>query len=366
MLKALIPCLVVHAGAFLRVNRDAPPTTLDAAVDDLDKFMKFGPATTQAPAAVASSPLTDSATLSISEVLAGAKWPEQDSYEQTFANVIHGAAGQACAAPLLGRSRLSPYGMGAHLNQFANEVELAMYSGKPIALCAPPNVRDAWAKYFNDPGFSKCDQCDFGAGPRQYREMGWDVSDSPDHAKMADVKRFIYGKLFSMSYDAQMAVDSGLSQLGLPSAYIGVHLRRGDKSQEVPLVPVGSFVSAIQDMSRELGTQTVFLASDDETMHSALQQSLGSSYNIIEQARLPTEAYKLRGDASRAVDPPFGEEAEEKSVLIDVTALVRASGFIGTASSNIDRLVYFQRDTSKPSVSLDEGGNDGFITLASR
>jgi hypothetical protein len=262
---------VLQAAAYLR-SRETVPTSLDDAVDDLDKFMK-APATTQAPL---SSPAaaSDNSELSMSDLLASAKWPEKDSYDEAFRKVVTGAAGQPCSAPLLARSRLSPYGMGAHLNQFANEVELAMYSGKPISLCAPADVRDAWAKYFNDPGFSKCGDCDWGTGPRQYREMGWDVSDSSDHTKMADMKRYIYGKLFSLEYGTQSAVDTGLSQLGLPESYIGVHLRRGDKSQEVPLVPVGSFVSSIQDMSHSLGTTTIFLASDDETMHSTLQEQL--------------------------------------------------------------------------------------------
>jgi hypothetical protein len=353
--------LRVVSGALLRGRDEATPNDLDAAVNDLDQFMK-GP-TTVAPA-FPSMPADDGSTLSISELLASAKWPAKDAYEQTFNTVVHAAAGNGCSAPLLARSRLSPYGMGAHFNQFANEVELAMYSGKPIALCAPASVRDAWSKYFQDPGFSKCDACDWGSGPRQYREMGWDVSDSPDHTQMADVKRFIYGKLFTLSYDAKMVVDSGLQALGLQGSYVGVHVRRGDKSQEVPLVPLERFTSAITDMCSTLGTNTVFLASDDASTHQKLQDQLGSKYTIIEQQRLSEEAYKLRGDASRSMTPPFGEEDEERSVLIDVAALVRGAGYIGTASSNIDRLVYFQRDPSSPTVSLDEGGVDGFITLS--
>jgi hypothetical protein len=349
----------VHSAAgLLRGAEDAPPNTLDAAVEDLDNFMK-GP-TTQAPMALPSDP----STLSMSDLLSSAKWPAKDAYDQAFASVVQGAAGNACSAPLLARSRLSPWGMGAHLNQFANEVELAMYSGKPIALCAPPEVRDTWAKYFQDPGFSKCGSCDWGSGPRQYREMGWDVSDSPDHKQMADVKRFIYNKIFALSYETKTVVDAGLDALGLHGNYVGVHVRRGDKSQEVPLVPIGRFTSAIRDMCSSLGTNTIFLASDDASTHQELQQQLGSSFQIVEQKRLPAEAYKLRGDAARSMSPPFGEEDEERSVLIDVAALVRAAGFIGTASSNIDRLVYFQRDASSPSVSLDEGGVEGFITLS--
>lgn len=361
MLKVLNSCLVLTVATHLRQGEVSSPPTLESEVDDLDRFIKGVPETTHAPSMPA---VDDSSTLSISTLLASAKWPEKDSYDDVFRKVISGAAGQACSAPLLARSRLSPYGLGAHLNQFANEVELAMYSGQPLALCAPANVRDAWEKYFNDPGFSKCGECDWGSGPRQYREMGWDVSDSSDHTHMVDVKRYVYGKLFGLKYDVQETVNTGLSALGLPSSYVGVHVRRGDKSQEVPLVPIERFASAIQEMSSSLGTTTIFLASDDAATHSSLQQLLGSSYKIIEQARLPAEAYKLRGDAARSMEPTYGVEDEEKSVLTDVSALVNAAGFIGTASSNIDRLVYFQRDASKPTLSLDEGGNDGFITLA--
>mmetsp|Transcript_111539 Transcript_111539/g.197566 ORF Transcript_111539/g.197566 Transcript_111539/m.197566 type:complete len:374 (-) Transcript_111539:13-1134(-) len=367
-IKFIIVGFSVHSalGVVLRGAEEGSPTSLDTAEDQLDKIdllIKEGGSTTQTPNALV-APSLDSSTLSISDLLASAKWPVKGSYDQALSSVMTGAAADSCAAPLLARSRLSPWGMGAHLNQFANEVELAVYSGKPIALCAPEGVRDAWAVYFEDPGFSKCGQCDWGAGPRQYREMGWDVSDSSDHAKMADVKRFLYQKLFTLKPDAKMAVDAGLQSLGLSGSYIGVHVRRGDKSQEVPMVPLERFTAAIQDMHSTLGTSTIFLATDDATVHSALQQQLGSSYTIVEQKRLPDEAYQLRGDASRSMVPPFGEEEEEKSVLTDVAALVGAAGFIGTASSNIDRLVYFQRDSSLPSMSLDEGGLEGFITLS--
>lgn len=366
-LKISGPCLAYiffgqpAVGRLLRRNEDTPKSMLDAEVDDLDRFMK-GQSTTHSPL----MPSLDGSTLSMSDLLSSAKWPAKDDYDHAFSSVVSGAAGDACSAPLLARSRLSPYGMGAHLNQFANEVALAMYSGKRIALCAPSDVRDTWAKYFEDPGFSRCGSCDWGAGPRQYREMGWDVSDSPDHSSMADVKRYLYRRLFALKYDAQTAVDAGLSSLGLSGNYVGVHVRRGDKGMEVPLVPIGRFVASIQDMCSTLGTNTVFLASDDASTRAALQQQLGGSYKIVEQARLPPEAYALRGEAARALSPPFGEEEEEKSVLVDVAALVRAAGFIGTASSNIDRLVYFQRDPSAPTVSLDEGGVDGFITLSGR
>merc|ERR1719197_2433296 len=117
-------------------------------------------------------------------------------------------------------------------------------------------------------------------------------------------------------------------------------------------------------MCSNTGTRTVFLASDDEAAKGQLQDALGSDYTVVEQARLPAEAYKLRGDAARSMSPPYGEEDEERSLLIDVSALVNSAGFVGTASSNVGRLVFFQRPQGAPAVSLDEGGNSGFITLA--
>lgn len=307
-----------------------------------------------------------SGDLSVSDLLGSARWPTEASRDEVFATALSGAAATPCSAPLLGRARLSPYGFGAHVNHFANEVALAMYSGKPIALCAPPEVRDTWARYFQDPGFARCASCDWDTGPRRYREMGFDVSNGHDHEQVADIKRYLYHKLFALQADTQMLVDEGLRTMGLAgSTYVGVHIRRGDKAQEVAPVPIEKYAAAVATFCSEVGASTVFLASDDDQARGALQEQLGSSLAVVEQARLPAADYSFRGRASRAVSPGYGVEDEEKAVLIDVTALARAAAFVGTASSNIDRWVYFLRDGSAPAVSLDEGGTEGFITLQS-
>lgn len=251
------------------------------------------------------------------------------------------------------------------MNQFANEVALSLYAGKPIALCAPADVRDTWAKYYQDPGFARCGTCDWGSGPRKYRQMGWDISNGHDHQRVAEIKHYLYGRLFALQPEAQATVDAGLQSLGLGDGpYVGVHVRRGDKAAEVAPVPLQRYVAAVVQMCQSVGTSKVFLASDDASVHAQLQESLGSSFSVVEQQRLPDAEYQLRGDASRSMVPPLGEEDEERSLLVDVTGLARAAGFIGTASSNVDKFVFFQRDPSAPSVSLDEGGNDGFIALS--
>lgn len=347
-------------GTSLRAGEQDTPNVLDSETADLDRLMKgkTGTQTTIGPQAA-----EDSAP-SLTELLAAAKWPARDSWDQSFRAVMSGATSAPCSAPLLGRYRLSPYGFGAHLNQFANEMVLAMYSGKPIALCAPSDVRDQWAVYFQDPGFARCTSCDWEIGPRNYHEIGYDINDGSDHTAMANVKRYVYQQLFALKPDAQMAVDTGLQGLGLGSMYVGVHIRRGDKSQEVHLVPIEKYAAAVSQMCSAVGTRTVFLASDDESVRGQLQEQLGPDFSVLEQRRLSPDAYRLRGDAARSMPPPYGEEDEEKTVLIDVAALVRAAGFVGTASSNLGRLVFFQRVPGSPAVSLDEGGDGGFDTMS--
>lgn len=348
----------IDASALRGVAEDTP-SALDSDTASLDRIMS-GETDTQST--IAPQPLENSGP-SLTELLRGARWPSQEEWDQSFSAAVSGGTTEPCSAPLLGRYRLSPYGFGAHLNQFANEVVLAMYSGKPLALCAPPNVRDQWAVYFQDPGFGRCTSCDWEVGPRDFHEMGYDLNGGSDQSAMEDVKRYVYQKLFALRPEAQAAVDAGLQTLGAGSIYVGVHIRRGDKSQEVPPVPIEKYAEATKQMCSTVGTRTVFVASDDESARGQLQEQLGSDFSVLEQRRLSPDAYRLRGDAARSLPPPDGEEDEEKSVLVDVAALVRAAGFVGTASSNLGRLVFFQRGAGSPSVSLDVGGDGGFESM---
>jgi len=47
-------------------------------------------------------------------------------------------------------------------------------------------------------------------------------------------------------------------------------------------------------------------------------------------------------------------DQSENSFVMDLLMLVHSSSFIGTASSNVGRFVFFMRAGDKPSVSLDE------------
>jgi len=286
-------------------------------------------------------------------------WPPRDQWENLFANSVSGATGDPCSASILGNSRLSPNGLGSRMNTFADEVLVGMYAGAPISLCAPTGVRDDWAIFFEDPGFKRCSapSCVFtstnGSKPALLAWMvGRYVSETEDDSSVEAIKRFLYPRLFNFRSEIKEAALDQMSQLGLAGMpYVGVHIRRGDKAEEVNgFVPTKVFAQHIVDLCTEVSCAgRVFLASDSAEELPKLQAALGQSYRVVELPRLAEDMYTTRGSGS--------PEAASRQIISDLLLLREASAFVGTSSSNIGRLVYFLREPNSPSVSLDDAGN---------
>lgn len=292
---------------------------------------------------------------------ANALSPPRSDWDSVFKQVVSGAADAPCSAPVLGRARLKPDGLGSRLNQFANEIVLAMHHDEPVALCAPAAVRDTWAVYFQDPGFPRCDSCDFrGSTHNDAWQQGWWASGNLDHTWVDSMKHFLYSRLFRLTADMQSAVDQQRQSLGIDgSAYVGVHVRRGDKITEVPHTPIEQYADAVARLCEQVGAKKVFLASDDDSIFGELQEVLRQTheFELVQQPRLPADAYKLRGGPARMLQVANAVEEAERNILVDVGILAHADGFVGTASSGIGRFVYFMRDPASPAVSLDEHGD---------
>jgi len=295
-----------------------------------------------------------------------AAWPPRAAWNSLFARLTSSAAAAPCSAPVLGRARLKPDGLGSSLNNFANEILVAMLMGEPVALCAPAGVRDVWASHFRDPGFPRCSSCDYRAGhhPDDAWIRGFEVgravlrSGSDDRALLVDLKRFLYRHLFRFTDSAQTIVNSRARALGLAGhRFVGVHIRRGDRYRPETAIPIERFADAVRRRCIQANTTTVFLATDASKEQATLQKALGPNFRVLEQTRLSDDHYAVRGDSAR-LQPPLPKVVEaEAALLTDVSLLVRADAFIGTASSNVGRLVFFLRDQALPAESLDDGGD---------
>lgn len=287
--------------------------------------------------------------------------PPRSHWEIVWAQIKQGLKHATCSTPVQASVRLpSPHhGFGSQMNNFVNEVLVSMYSGMPITLCSPPGVRDMWAENFVNPGLPYCNNAACNVPPPDVMDapMVWCsganasmylAGKEPD--SLISIKRFLFQKLFQLKPEVSDRVTSLQRQLGiLNEPYVGIHFRRGDKIREAGFFrKAADFANYAVELCRAMGARKIFLASDDPDAASEFRHLIHNGIQIVSQLPQSPEEYAERG----TLDP-----RTEEVLINDVVLLIRANALVGTASSNLDRFVWFQRDPSTQSVSLDDGGS---------
>lgn len=275
-------------------------------------------------------------------------------------------------------------GFGCKVNTFIEHFLLALYGRLPIAMREFSGnlfYNETWKKYFLNPmSFAVCNNSwDKNIVP----EIRHDLDKIRAKAKAFvgrlgnhhsnytfDLMHFLYTNLYQYSKGTMVRVNRTLGRLAKVN-YIGVHIRHGDKWKETAPIATEKYGNEIidhSDLFKSLDTiissgiqnlrktlldhniWTIYVASDDPTAHVTLKHKLGSNYTFIHTQK-----------AGRN----YGDDADMISLLTDIEALRRANFFIGTASSNMGRLIYYLRGRAEHSVSLDGGGflHGGFVSL---
>jgi len=275
------------------------------------------------------------------------------------------------------------------MNTFADELFAAVYRGRSFSLCRSNKDRfidRIWAPHFkNIANFSMC------SSPKGFCEHGnsWDslhVANNFatklkwfDHEYLEDFLRFLYPYIFTLTESTRELVDQRLRSAGLVvgEPYVALHVRRGDKTsgihREAEPIGTGSYAGRARPflalggergsaslgglLLRELraaNASVVYVASDDAGAAEEIGAELGAGIRVVRQPRGPESSYRSRG---------YEEDEDIVGVLSDVEALRGASAFIGTASSNVGRLVYLMRPKGSVSISLDKRGNWMWRTL---
>ncbi|KAI0565822.1 Alpha-(1,6)-fucosyltransferase [Gracilaria domingensis] len=146
------------------------------------------------------------------------------------------------------------------------------------------------------------------------------------------------------------AVQRVITQTNLPPQYLAVHIRRGDKAKERPLVPLRRYVEAIKLMQNSNGT--VFIATDDGSVIKTMREQLAGRRVVS-----VTAAQERKGHIQKLMNRMYLKQNEERVValLAEIEMMRKATVFIGTFSSNLGRLVHVLRDQeAESSVSLDD------------
>lgn len=301
--------------------------------------------------------------------LSFASRPARETWDVRLAEALDKGRDQGCDAQPLSTMGPPFAGFGCKINCFVDEILLAIYAGTPLVVASHQKhdhfVQKTWQTHFeNTAGVPVCKRAPFVDNMvRPYRIGNWLAEGLAEHDPeyLADLKAFAVIRAYKYSADVRNRVETSLAQLGVEqgSDYVGVHVRRGDKVfgdlAEAELISTESYAAAIREHLGTSGSR-VYLASDDPGARSELQELLGSGVTVIEAPRLPQDTYNSTLTYS---DPEGREEEILYALLTDLEALRRSRAFVGTASSNLGRLVYILRGgpAGGPAVSLDVGGN---------
>jgi len=271
------------------------------------------------------------------------------------------------------------FGFGCKVNNFMNQILLAAYGKHSVAFSDVHPFMKQWKAHFKE----TLPYCHYRSSQLTSASGGFFKGLAKTDPKFAvNYKRAVYKKIYQLNDESQNRVEETLKKLGVSNEvkFIGVHMRRGDKMKEAEPLSDETYANEIKQSStigdlymesehswskQELelyyskkaqlvkqeadsypDVKTVYLASDDALARDALKTILGDTYNII-----GTSAQAWNEGENKQT---YSDTDTLFNVLTDVEALKRAEVFIGTASSNLGRTIYFLRDENKKSVSLDE------------
>jgi len=273
-------------------------------------------------------------------------------------------------------------GFGSKITNLMNQIGLAIYGRFSVTLGHKSFFMDQWKSLFKQTlpicNTTFIQQKKTPTLPHYQATMGTHFFRSlakVDQKFVVNFKRAIYSKFYQLNDETNARITQHLQNVGLFSEtkYIGVHLRRGDKYKEAKPVPYDIYGSEIKENAKQLvrasanlyshyievskrvklaieeqsDLKTIYLATDDAQAKKAMLSILGEGYKI-----LGAQAKTWNGNTNS-----YASDDYMLNVLADVEALRRSHVFIGTASSNFGRLVYFLRHPKKKSISLDRSGD---------
>jgi len=300
-------------------------------------------------------------------------------------------AADPCGATILatiGPSQPKGIGFGARMNNFAMEILLAAYLNVSLAACGSQFgdhfASQMWLSHYSNvlsvPICNESDRCNFNTwnNPRQPYMLGRLLMSQFKATQVSDLLHFVYPYILNLNSHTQERVEATIRELGLYGAdYVGVHVRQGDKKYEpggvqrlssyvhavrdidLPRHPhvdsssneakVGSSINRTSDMLGVAPGTKVFISSDDPQAFPKIAAALGTKYKLCSVKERGNTGTHMRPFESR---PDYQDDDTSLALVTDIEILRRATVFLGTANSNMGRLVHVLRGPHMTSINL--------------
>lgn len=284
--------------------------------------------------------------------------PSPEVLLQNLNRSIAASRADPCNAQVLLRHFHLDAGFGAKINNMVTAVVNALNQDPPLSLAfvvekANPLYQHLWLKHFtNGLGIPTCTKPKSGMlgvpaiGRQVYLAMCNFRPINEHPAESFRLRHAILSKFFVLNAAYSRLIDSHLAALNLGEKYIGVHIRHRDKGVDAKVISSALYAGPVRTHAKKHDIKTVFVASDDPNAVATLQRAL-PGMTIKSAPRLAPSRYVWQAVG--------GDDDANLALIVDVVALWRSKIFIGTASSNMGRMIFRLRgETQKQNgISMD-------------
>ena len=150
-----------------------------------------------------------------------------------------------------------------------------------------------------------------------------------------DCLRIINQTIYRLNPEIMKEITSRKKKLQLPSNYVGVHIRRGDKKTEIPDTLTDNYINKLEDIT---DIRDCFVATDDYRVITELKNKYTSwnFYTLTPEKNLGYSQKKYN-NASRKT-----KYNNLLDLFTDIEISSNSKFFVGTLSSNIGMYLYLR------------------------
>ena len=163
-----------------------------------------------------------------------------------------------------------------------------------------------------------------------------------------------FKQMYQLNQNIRNLLRQRIDALKLPTDYIGVHIRRGDKitSKEMQEIHLDNYVNTILK-HKSIGSN-VYIATDDTSIINDIKEKLcPHDFNIFYNYLNKSNGFN---ETNFNNSSKLSRQEETLNVLLDMEVLIHSKFFIGTYTSNLSRVVPFFLGLDK-CISLDNDWN---------
>lgn len=174
--------------------------------------------------------------------------------------------------------------------------------------------------------------------------LTYNVFDSARSQEVNDVLiedcRKINQSIWKYNKSTLQAIEKRKMTISLPKEYVGLHIRRGDKSMETKHTGLQQYIDALAVHSK---CRNVFVATDDYSVYEELCQK----YPTWAFYTLTTPQHSGYNQRTFEKYTKAHKYDEMISLFTDIELLASSSLFVGTLSSNIGMYLYWRLPKGK-------------------